>query len=688
MRQAQQDFPQWRKAAFWRRYLFLLLIFVPTFFATRFMAQLLPQKGGNVLEIILYLLFGVLFAWISTGFWTALLGFLSLLFRYTRHAVVPEVNGPLPDIAACSRTAILVPIYNEDTVRVSAGVIATWNSLQETGKGDAFDLFLLSDTTDPDVWVLEEEMWYTLCRRLKAFGRIFYRRRALNTKRKSGNVANFCRRWGNNYRYMIVFDADSIMAGDTLVRMVDAMERHPKIGILQTPPRGVNRETLIARIQQFASCLYGPIFAAGQSFWQLGDAQYWGHNAIIRVEPFMKHCELPRLSGRGPLSGEILSHDFVESALMRRAGYEVWLVPNLGGSYEETPPTLIDELKRDRRWCQGNLQHLRLIFAHGFFPTHRALFVNGILSYGSALLWLIFLLASSVQAVLDVFITPVYFPAKNMLFPNWQVWYPEWAITLLGYTAVILFVPKILCLVYSLFIVKDAERFGGAKKLGWGVLGECVVSMFLAPIRMIYHSRFVLATLLGWGIGWGAQSRDDKGTTWGEALHAHAWVTAVALIWGWLIYMATPSFFVWLLPILVPLALAVPLSVFTSRASLGKAARKAGVFVIPEELEVPSELQTMHENLVQPTVIEGFRLPRHEGFLRVIVEPCLQILHKTLNFRSRKICADSLLEKALQMPAELSKSEKMALLNSPRSLAELHKRVWSLTDERARYWGL
>ena len=486
---------------------------------------------------------------------------------------------------------------------------------------------------------------------------------------------------------MIVLDADSVMTGEAWVRMVDAMERNPRIGILQTPPKGVNRETLIARVQQFANSLYGPLFAAGQNFWQLGDAQYWGHNAIIRVEPFMRWCELPRLPGRGPLSGDILSHDFVESALIRRAGYEVWLAYGVGGSYEETPPTLIDELKRDRRWCQGNLQHLRLIFTYGFFPTHRALFLNGILSYGSALLWLIFLTASSVQALMDVLVEPVYFPQHNMLFPKWHVWYPEWALSLLSCTALLLFLPKILCLLHTLLTARNARSYGGAGRVLLGVAGETVLSMLLAPIRMICHSRFVLMTLLGWGTGWGGQSRDDRGTSWGEAARAHWWATAIGLLWGWLLYKVTPSFFLWLLPVILPLILSVPLSVFTSRASLGRAAGRAGLFAIPEELCVPPELADKAEELKGHRRYDPLNVSEEEGFRRAVLDPRLNALHRAMNRRLRARLDPDLVERALS-GVPLSKGEKMALLSSPDSMRELHRRVWLLPEAEGEEWGI
>ena len=678
--------PAWRFSALWRRWLFLLLIVVPSILAASYMSALLPHGGGTLVELTLCVLFGVLFAWISTGFWTALFGFFVLLFRYSGYRII-DPGSPLPDLPQEVRTAVLIPVYNEDPRSVGAGIAAMWRSLSTTGLEGRFDLFILSDTTDPDVWVREEAMWNELRGQPGLEGHLFYRRRPSNPKRKSGNIANFCRRWGRNYRYMIVLDADSVMTGEAWVRMVDAMERNPRIGILQTPPKGVNRETLIARVQQFANSLYGPVFAAGQNFWQLGDAQYWGHNAIIRVEPFMRWCELPRLPGRGPLSGDILSHDFVESALIRRAGYEVWLAYGVGGSYEETPPTLIDELKRDRRWCQGNLQHLRLIFTYGFFPTHRALFLNGILSYGSALLWLIFLTASSVQALLDVLVEPVYFPQHNMLFPKWHVWYPEWALSLLSCTALLLFLPKILCLLHTLLTARNARSYGGTGRVLLGVAGETVLSMLLAPIRMICHSRFVLMTLLGWGTGWGGQSRDDRGTSWDEAARAHWWATAIGLLWGWLLYRATPSFFLWLLPVILPLILSVPLSVFTSRASLGCAAGRAGLFAIPEELRVPPELAEKVEALGEHRRYDPLDIPEEEGFRRAVLDPCMNALHRAMNRRLRARLDPDLVERALS-GIPLSKGEKMALLSSLDSMRELHRRVWLLPEAEGEKWGI
>lgn len=685
----------WERAGGRRRLLLLALIIVPSLLAAHTMYTLLPHKGASVLELAMTALFAMLFAWISVGFWSAAAGALVMFRGCDRFsptlACPPSLDLPDPTV----RTALLFPVYNEDVRRFMAGIRTVLHSLRATGMADRFDIFILSDSTNPEAWIEEEEAWHHFCRDENAFEHVFYRRRKNNVKRKSGNIADFCRRWGADYRYMIVFDADSLMTGSTMIRMVQAMEVHPEIGILQTPPQAVNKHTLIARVQQFANHLYGPMFAAGLHYWQLGDAQYWGHNAILRVEPFMKHCQLPRLPGKGPLGGEILSHDFVESALMRRAGYGVWLAYELGGSYEESPPSLVDELIRDRRWCQGNLQHSRLIFAKGFFPTHRALFINGIMSYGSALLWFFFLLFSSLQAVLEIVIPPNYFPDTRTLFPVWPTWYPQWALTLLGSTAVLLFLPKLFSLV--LVAAKGgAAHFGGPLRMSLSVLGEVVVSTFLAPVRMLFHSFFVVTTLLGWRVSWNAQNRDDKGTSWGDALRFHWWGTALGLVWGWLMWVINPGFFWWLSPIVAGLALSAPLSVWSSRPAWGMAARRAGLFLIPEELHKPAELAELERNLRRPAPYSPFAISRKQGFIRAVVIPSVHALHLSL-IRHRRQASDrraarmaELAAKALQSgPNALSQAEKVELLSDPDGLHDLHQQVWALDDgPQAAAWGV
>jgi membrane glycosyltransferase len=688
---------RWENAARVRRGVILALILSSTVLASSYMADVLPYRGNTWLELTIVVVFAALFAWISIGFWEAVAGLFILARRYDRFAVTRtgEEGASLGGTGA--RTAILIPISNEEVDRVVAGLVATYRSLEKTGQLDHFDFYILSDSSDPDTWVDEEIAWAGICRSLKAFSRVFYRHRRVNLKRKSGNIADFCRRWGNNYRYMVVMDADSVMAGSTLVRMVQMMERHPKVGILQTSPAAINRETPIGRIQQFANHLYGPMFAAGLHFMQLGDSHFWGHNAILRVAPFMKHCGLPSLPGKPPRGGDILSHDFVEAAFMRRAGWEVWLAYDLEGSYEEVPPTLLEELKRDRRWCQGNLQHIRLLFTKGLLSAHRALFLHGAMSYVSALLWFLFLSLSTAEAIAEAFRMPVYFPTGKALFPEWPVWQPGWALTLLSTTALLLFLPKLLSVVLIITQKGRVRLFGGFLRLLLSLAMEVGFSALFAPIRMLFHSKFVFITLLGRQVGWGSQQRSDLGTGWMEALRYHGPGMLLALIWGTALFLFNRSFFWWNTPIIIPLLLSAPLSVWSSRAGRGRALRNLGLFLIPEEVEPPPEwtlLQKTERELetkrsLQPLGMEG-------GFLRAVVDPCANTLHRALLRRERTVTQviaqrrQALQEKALALgPKSLSVREKKEMLYDPTRLAQLHRQVWEISDEvLARKWGI
>lgn len=484
----------WHRVAILRRSVLLGLVLAQTVIATDFMTRVLPYQGRQPLEIVILILFAILFGWISAGFWTAVSGFFLRLAGGDCHAISGSAadDAPIDDAA---RTAIIMPICNENVSRVFAGLRATYESAARTGELRHFDFFVLSDSSEPDTRVAEIEAWLEMCRAVSGFGRVFYRWRQHRIKRKSGNVADFCRRWGRNYRYMVVLDADSVMSGQCLTKLVRLMEANPNAGIIQTAPRAAGRETLYARIQQFATCVYGPVFTAGLHFWQLGESHYWGHNAIIRIAPFMRHCALGRLPGRGALSGEILSHDFVEAALMRRAGWAVWMAYDLPGSYEEMPPNLVDELKRDRRWCQGNLMNFRLFLMQGLHPAHRVVFMTGVMAYLSAPLWFMALLASTALLAVHALSVPEYFVEPYQLFPLWPAWRPDRAIALFSTTATLLFLPKVLGVV--LVFAQEAKRFAGGLRLIWSMLAELIVSMLLAPIRMLFHTRFVLTSLMG-----------------------------------------------------------------------------------------------------------------------------------------------------------------------------------------------
>jgi membrane glycosyltransferase len=694
-----QRFPSvpWQKTARVRRALLLALILVTSLIASSHMADLLPHKGTTPLELAVVIVFTVLFAWISIGFWEAVAGLLTLARRYDRFALSPREDEKVSLDNRDALTAILIPIANEDVGRVFAGLRVIYESLAKTGELQHFHFFVLSDSADPDKWVEEEIAWARTCRALDAFDRVFYRRRKVNLKRKSGNIADFCRRWGRSYRYMVVLDADSIMAGSTLVKMVWVMERNPRVGILQTAPLAANRETPIARTQQFSNHAYGPMYAAGLHSIQLGDSHFWGHNAIIRVEPFMEHCALPQLPGKPPRGGFILSHDFVEAAFMRRGGWEVWLAHDLGGSFEEVPPTLLEELKRDRRWCQGNLQHIRLLFTRGLLTAHRALFLHGAMSYGSALLWFIFVSLSTAEAMVEAFRTPVYFPTGRALFPDWPVWHPRWALTLLATTAIILFMPKLFS-VFLLVVKGQSRRFGGVFRLFLSLIGEVFFSALFAPVRMLFHSKFVFVTLLGRQVGWGPQQREDLGTSWGEAVRFHGGATALALLWAAALFLINRSFFWWSSPIFLPLILSIPLSVLSSRAGAGRWLRKLGVFLVPVEISPPPEIESL-QRILYIQEVSRQTLPLHEkesGFVKAVVDPWVVGLHLSLLRKKRRLSEaiakrrQRLQDKAFsQGPKALSTREKKEILYDPGALLQLHRRVWESSDPAVtQRWGL
>jgi membrane glycosyltransferase len=676
--------PEWRRASQRRRWLLALLVLVPSAIAASAVRSVIPGTGRAPLELLIVGFFGVLFAWISIGFWTALAGFATLLRGRDRFA--PRAAAAAPR-SSDVRTAIAMPICEEPVERCFAGLRALERSLARVESGHpglTFDFFVLSDTADPGRQIHEEEAWFDWRRSAR---RVFYRRRRVRLARKAGNIADFLRRWGRRYEYLVVLDADSVMSGETVVELVRRMQANPEVGILQTAPASFGRRTAFARLQQFAAAVYGPLFNAGLHFWQLGQGAYWGHNAIVRTRAFMAACGLPRLPGRPPLGGEILSHDFVEAALMGRAGFSIWLAHDLNGSWEEPTASLLEEMKRDRRWCQGNLQHLKLLHAEYFSGAHRALFLSGALSYGSSLLWFAFLCASTATAVWDVFVEPDYFPAGRSLFPQWPVWHVEWALWLLAATGALLFLPKLLAAFHLAISRKRARSFGGAARLLVGVALETAASALFAPVRMAFHTRFVLATLARRTTGWRSPVRADSETTWGDALRYHGFDTLVGCVWGGAIYALNPAYFWWLLPVVGALALSIPLSVFSSRVRVGDAIARAGLWRTPVDLDPPRELADLEE-LSQER-------ERGDGFVRAAVDPGSHALHTALSPQSRpgrETIAARRRELALRGvesgPSALSHAERRVLLRDPHALAALHDALWSADSERARRWGI
>lgn len=500
-------------------------------------------------EVVHLVLFASLFAWTAFAFASAFAGFaVSLAPRRDEGTTQPLT----------ARTAILAPVYNEAPGPVFARLEAMMRDVEAEGLADRFDLFILSDTRAPMIAVAEQAAFRRLREALGGGVRVFYRRRAENIDRKAGNIADWVRTWGGAYEHMVVLDADSLMTGAVLGRLSGLMQADPRAGLIQTVPAVIGASTLFARLEQFASRLYGPMFARGMAWWCGTEGNYWGHNAIIRVRAFAERAGLPHLKGRKPFGGHILSHDFVEAALMRRAGWRVRLEPDLGGSWEEGPPSLIDQIVRDRRWCQGNLQHLGVVTARGLNPVSRFHLVRGFSTYLAAPMW-IALLALSVGLMV--------FP-DELAGARIGAGSPSAAGALLGVMAVsaaFLILPKFMALVAAT-ARGELDRFGGADAAVRNILIETALSTLLAPAALFAQTRAVVSVLSGRDSGWAPQRRDLDGLSWSEAFAAHRAEFAFGLGLAGLCLALNPAALLWAAPPALGLAGAFWLSAVTARA--------------------------------------------------------------------------------------------------------------------------
>jgi membrane glycosyltransferase len=521
---------------------------------------------GPARPILLLLLFGNLLFLGWTG-WPGVLGALSRIGRRPPATAIP--NG-------ISRTAVLFPIYNEDPQAVFAAVALTARTLAEHGL-DMVDVFVLSDTRDAAIAAAEEAEFARL---QPACGdRVHYRRRATNTQRKAGNIADFCDQWGTTYDYMLVMDADSLMSARTIAEMIGLMDANPRTGMIQSVPYAFGRETPFARIQQFAARLYTPMLVEGLAFWQQGDSNYWGHNAIIRIAPFVAHCNLPVLPGKEPFGGEILCHDVVEAGLMRRGGWDVWMLPELTESYETLPANMVDFAQRERRWCQGNLQHLGVVGMRGLRFIGRYHLSLGILNYLLGPL----LVGFTGLAVLDGLLGG-NFITRLLGTPGWH----GGAFVLL--TFLLLYAAKLIALGAALVDGATARLFGGRTRLLASAVLEQAAAMVTAPVLLMFYTRFVVMMVLGRSVQWDAQPRDDRGVSWAEAWATMRMPFVTGLVWLVLAAWVGGATLTWSATLLPGLLLAVPFAAYTSYLDFGRIARRWGLFLTEDEV-APSPIQ-------------------------------------------------------------------------------------------------
>jgi membrane glycosyltransferase len=513
------------------------------------------------IQLLFLVLSTLSFGWIALGTLSAALGFLPLFADEKVDTIdLPVAEGPL-----AKRTALLFPVHHEDPARIAGTIGAIAEELEALGKNSAFDVFVLSDTRGAEEGEAEEAAYAEVRRALAAQIAVYYRRRIENTARKSGNLKDWVERFGAAYEHFVILDGDSIMSGAALVRLARAMEKDPNAGLIQTVPRLTGGVTLLQRLMQFASNIYGPPVAAGLAFWHRDQGNYWGHNAIIRTAAFASAAGLPNLPGRPPFGGHILSHDFVEAVLLTRAGWGVHMAPTLEGSFESAPPRLSDLIVRDRRWSQGNLQHLAIVTAPGLTAMGRTHLVMGAFAYIVSAIWAASLAVGVVLALQGQQMLPSYFLDSKTLFPIWPVIDPGAAMRLFLATMAVVLFPKALGLALEIKRASRARELFGMPRAIAGVAIEAIFSMLLAPILMMTQTASVLQIAFGQDSGWKAQRRDAEGVEFTDALYFHWRHTLAGTLLALLCWEATPGLLVWMAPVVLGLILSGPLSWLTAQ---------------------------------------------------------------------------------------------------------------------------
>ena len=513
----------------------------------------------------LFLVFSTLtFGWIAFGSLSAAMGFLPLFARDHDQSVrLPDVLGV--STTSRRRTALLFPVYQEGPARISACIEAISEDLKKLDAHRRFDVFILSDTRDSEVAAFETGAYRKLTEVLAGQTSVFYRRRAHNAAKKAGNIKDWLERFGAGYDTFVILDADSVMSGETLVRLAGAMDERPRAGLIQTVPKLAGGRTRFQKLQQFAAGVYGPSVSAGMAVWHRHQGNYWGHNAIIRTEAFAQAAGLPELPGGAPFGGNILSHDFVEAVLLQRAGWEVHMAPTIQGSYEGAPPGLMELAVRDRRWAQGNLQHLAIVTKPGLTAMGRIHLGMGICAYVVSAVWAISLIVGLLLALQGQQLVPSYFQDSKTLIPIWPVIDPGAAFRLFMATMAVVLLPKALGLVIEIDRARRAAHPMAGIRVIAGVATETLYSMLFAPILMVTQSSAVAQILAGRDAGWKAQRRDDGGTSFSAALMFHRWHLVLGLIATAICYVVSYSLMAWTAPILLGLLLSAALSWVTAR---------------------------------------------------------------------------------------------------------------------------
>ncbi|MBX9757321.1 MAG: glucans biosynthesis glucosyltransferase MdoH [Beijerinckiaceae bacterium] len=543
------------------------------------LASILSVSGWSVIDVAIFACFAIAAPWSVLGVWNALIGVWLLhggRFKAgldARAAVAPFAAAGDSDAPLTVRTAVLMTIRNEDPARAFARVATVKDSLDATGQGGAFAYFVLSDTSDDDVGLAEERAFAAWKARAGASAeRLFYRRRTSNEGFKAGNLRDFCERWGRDYTFMLPLDADSLMDGDTILRMVRIGQEWPKLGILQSLVVGAPSQSAFARIFQFGMRHGMRPYTMGSAWWAGDCGPFWGHNALVRIAPFMEHCDLPVLPGGPPLGGQIMSHDQVEAVLMRRAGYEVRVLAEEVGSWEENPPTILEFTRRDLRWCQGNMQYFRLLGMEGLQPMSRFQLVWAISMFIGIPAWTAIIALSAIKP-LD--------GEPTALFPSAS------ALGLYGAFMFMYLAPKLAGFLDIALTKGGVARYGGGLRFAAGAVTELLFSFLISAAVTVRTSLFMIGLLFGRAVVWNGQARDAHALSWGTAARGLWPQTLFGFALLAFALALAPGLILWSLPLTAGYFLAIPFAVATADPRLGAAMARIGLCAIPEEIDTP-----------------------------------------------------------------------------------------------------
>jgi membrane glycosyltransferase len=569
-----------------RRVIFSVLCLTTALLMLYLVHETLAPDTPLILRITLLVLFTLILPWMVVGFWNAIIGLvLCQCFKDPTKIILPTRMHVVEDTPLTHTTAILLCIRNESVERLIRNLQVMLDGLVKDQLSPFFHIYILSDTNEETIATEERTSFDALCTKYHEQVEITYRCREDNAGYKAGNIADFCQRWGKNHDFALVLDADSFMASQAITRLVRMMQANPRLGILQGLVIGLPSSSAFTRLFQYGMRLGMRSYTMGSAWWQADCGPYWGHNALIRLAPFMSFCELPTLKSRTGEPKPILSHDLIEAVLMRRAGYEVRIYPQEDASWEENPPTLTEYIRRDLRWCEGNLQYFKLLNLANLLPVNRIQLVLAITMFFGSPAWIAMILLCTIA--ISVSATPAALVNENYF------------LTLLVVTLMMWYLPKTTGALDVLLRTSKSQDFGGRWRFTISLLLEMMFSLLMTPITWLNHTMFIIRLAFGKKGGWSAQARDDHSISVLDALHQFWPHTILGTALTSLFYFTHPEALIFGMVFFGGLLFAVPLVVVTSQPWLGRFMMDRKLLSLPEEIVSPLELLPLQLSALQ-----------------------------------------------------------------------------------------